>query len=80
MQNITTPVQLLNSISEYNITPKLPEILLYQEVQEDLGTFLYIFIIIVSIWMLLYLCLCAYKSHKYHESEALLSSKRLQRM
>ena len=38
MQNLTTPVHLLNSTNEYNLTPQLPEVS-------------YIFIIIVSIYM-----------------------------
>ena len=80
MQNITTPVQLLNSTSEYNITPKLPEIPLHQEISQDLGIFFYIFITIVSIWLLLYLCNCFSKSHKYHESEGLPSHERLQKI
>ena len=80
MQNITTPVQLLNSTSEYNITPKLPEIPLHQEISQDLGIFFYIFITIVCIWLLLYLGNCFSKSHKYHESEGLPSHERLQRI
>ena len=38
MQNLTTPVQLLNNATEYNITPQLPEVPLYQDVSEGLGT------------------------------------------
>ena len=58
MQNLTTPVQLLKNATEYNITPQMPKVPLYQDVSEGLGTFsIYIFIIIVSIWILLYLYL-----------------------
>ena len=39
MHNLTTPVQLLKNTTEYNITPQLPEVPLYEEVSEGLGNF-----------------------------------------
>ena len=76
MSNITTPAEVINNTTDY-ITPNLPETPLYQEVSSELGPFFYVTMTFIGVWLLLYLCSCAYKSHKYHGNDGLPTPERL---
>ena len=69
----TTAIQLFN-----DTTPKLPKTPLYQEVSEDFGFFFYVSIILIGTLLLLYLCSCFFRSHKYHSNDGLPTAERLQ--
>ena len=73
MDNYTTAIQLFN-----DTTPKLPETPLYQEVSEDFGFIFYVSIILIGTLLLLYLCNCFFRSHKYHSNDGLPKAERLQ--
>ena len=73
MDNYTTAIQLFN-----DTTPKLPKTPLYQEVSEDFGFIFYISIILIGTLLLLYLCNCFFRSHKYHSNDGLPKAERLQ--
>ena len=73
MDNYTTAIQLFN-----DTTPKLPKTPLYQEVSEDFGFFFYVSIILIGTLLLLYLCNCFFRSHKYHSNDGLPKAERLQ--
>ena len=51
---------------------------LHQEISEDFAFFLYVCIILIGTWLLLYLCNCFFKSHKYHADDGVPKPKRLQ--
>ena len=69
----TTAIQLFN-----DTTPKLPKTPLYQEVSEDFGFIFYVSIILIGTLLLLYLCNCFFRSHKYHSNDGLPKAERLQ--
>ena len=73
MDNYTTAIQLCN-----DTTPKLPKTPLYQEVSEDFGFIFYVSIILIGTLLLLYLCNCFFRSHKYHSNDGLPKAERLQ--
>ena len=73
MDNYTTAIQIFN-----DTTPKLPKTPLYQEVSEDFGFIFYVSIILIGTLLLLYLCNCFFRSHKYHSNDGLLKAERLQ--
>ena len=73
MDNYTTAIQLFN-----DTTPKLPKTPLYQEVSEDFGIFFYVSIILITALLLLYLCNCFFRSHRYHSNDGLPKAERLQ--
>ena len=73
MDNYTTAIQLFN-----DTTPKLPKTSLYQEVSEDFGFIFYVSIILIGTLLLLYLCNCFFRSHKYHSNDGLPKAERLQ--
>ena len=73
MDNYTTAIQLFN-----DTTPKLPKTPLYQEVSEDFGFIFYVSIILIGTLLLLYLCNCFFRSHKYHSNDGLPKAERLQ--
>ena len=75
MDNYTTAIQLFN-----DTTPKLPKTPLYQEVSEDFGFLFYVSIILIGTLLLLYLCNCFFRSHKYHSNYGLPAAERLQRI
>ena len=54
------------------------KLLLYQEVSGDLGTLFYVSMILIGTCLLLYLCNCVYKLHKYQVNYGLLTTERLQ--
>ena len=69
----TTAIQLFN-----DTTPKLPKTPLYQEVSEDFGFIFYVSIILIGTLLLVYLCNCFFRSHKYHSYDGLPKAERLQ--
>ena len=69
----TTAIQLFN-----DTTPKLPKTPLYQEVSEDFGFIFYVSIILIGTLLLVYLCNCFFRSHKYHSNDGLPKAERLQ--
>ena len=69
----TTAIQLFN-----DTTPKLPKTPLYQVVSEDFGFIFYVSIILIGTLLLLYLCNCFFRSHKYHSHDGLPKAERLQ--
>ena len=69
----TTAIQLFN-----DTTSKLPKTPLYQEVSEDFGFIFYVSIILIGTLLLLYLCNCFFRSHKYHSNDGLPKAERLQ--
>ena len=73
MDFYTTDIQVFN-----DTTPKLPKTLLYQEVSEDFGFIFYVSIILIGTLLLLYLCNCFFRSHKYHSNDGLPKADRLQ--
>ena len=73
MDNYTTAIQLFN-----DTTLKLPKTPLYQEVSEDFGFIFYVSIILIGTLLLLYLCNCFFRSHKYHSNDGLPKAERLQ--
>ena len=73
MDNYTTAIQLFN-----DTTPKLPKTPLYQDVSEDFGFIFYVSIILIGTLLLLYLCNCFFRSHKYHSNDGLPKAERLQ--
>ena len=77
MANYTTPAGIFDNVTDY-LPPILPETPLYQEVSGNLGPGLYIFLTCIGFWLFLYLCSCAYKSHKYHANDGLPRAERLQ--
>ena len=68
----TTTIQLFN-----DTTPKLPKTPLYQEVS-DFGFIFYVSIILIGTLLLVYLCNCFFRSHKYHSNDGLPKAERLQ--
>ena len=73
MDNYTTGIELFN-----DTTPKLPNTPLYQEASEDFGIFFYVSMIFIGSLLILYLCNCFFKSHKYHSNDRLPATERLQ--
>ena len=73
MDFYTTDIQVFN-----DTTPKLPETPLYQDISEDFGIFFYVFMIFIGTLIILYLCNCLFKSHKYHNNDGLPRPQRLQ--
>ena len=73
MDFYTTDIQAFN-----DTTPKLPKTPLYQEVSEDFGIIFYVSIILIGTLLLLYLCNCFFRSHKYHSNDGLPKAERLQ--
>ena len=73
MDFYTTEIQVFN-----DTTPKLPETPLYQEISEDFGIFFYVSMIFIGKLIILYLCNCFFKSHKYHSNDGLPTAERLQ--
>ena len=69
----TTAIQLFN-----DTTPKLPKTPVYQEVSEDFGFIFYVSIILIGTLLLVYLCNCFFRSHKYHSNDGLPKAERLQ--
>ena len=73
MDFYTTDIQVFN-----DTTPKLPETRLYQDISEDFGIFFYVSMIFIGTLIILYLCNCFFKSHKYHSNDGLPRPQRLQ--
>ena len=73
MDFYTTDIQVFN-----DTTPKLPKTPLYQEVSEDFGFIFFVSIILIGTLLLLYLCNCFFRSHKYHSNDGLPKAERLQ--
>ena len=81
MDFYTTEIQVFN-----DTTPKLirarPIVALYfqlyQEISEDFGIFFYVSMIFIGTLIILYLCNCFFKSHKYHSNDGLPTAERLQ--
>ena len=73
MDFYTTDIQVFN-----DTTPKLPKTPLYQEVSEDFGFIFYVSIKLIGTLLLLYLCNCFFRSHKYHSNDGLPKAERLQ--
>ena len=73
MDFYTTDIEVFN-----DTTPKLPKTPLYQEVSADFGFIFYVSIILIGTLLLLYLCNCFFRSHKYHSNDGLPKAERLQ--
>ena len=78
MASITETLTNYTTDGFNDTTPKLPETPLHQDISNDFGLFFYVFIILIGTWLLLHLCNCFYKSHKYHAEDGVPTPERLQ--